>query len=190
MDGFSDDRLRRFYCSLTSQGRLVCGGGSNPAYLYRFGGRADGAATHHDGGYAAIQRQLAAYVDGAEKLSPFRKWSGALALTMSRVCSIGVRGEAKNVYYGLGYSGYGVVLSNLAGRVISDLYHGDHEQWKALPFHNRRLEWVPPEPMLGNQHLFDVLRRLPRNSVPRERKVGRRKDGGLPIVDVGVLHQG
>ena len=48
---------------------------------------------------------------------------------------MGVRGKHRNVYYALGYSGHGVTLANLAGRVLADIYAGDDTRWRDLPFY-------------------------------------------------------
>jgi hypothetical protein len=42
------------------------------------------------------------------------RWSGTLGITLDRVCTMGVRGEHRNVYYALGYSGHGLALALLA----------------------------------------------------------------------------
>ncbi len=70
-----------------------------------------------------------------------------------RHCAMGVMGEHRNVYYALGYSGHGVVLANLAGSVLTDLYAGDHDPWRDLVFYMKRPTGIPPEPMrwLGYQ---------------------------------------
>jgi glycine/D-amino acid oxidase-like deaminating enzyme len=84
-----------------------------------------------------------------------------IALTLDRVCCIGVR---DNVYHALGYSGHGVALAMLAGRVLCDLYSGDHERWRDLPFYQRRLPLLPPEPLrwLGYQVYTRLTGRSPR----------------------------
>jgi hypothetical protein len=35
----------------------------------------------------------------------------------------------------------------LAGRVLCDLYSGDHDPWRDLPFYQRPLRALPPEPL-------------------------------------------
>jgi glycine/D-amino acid oxidase-like deaminating enzyme len=77
---------------------------------------------------------------------------------MSRVCSMGVRGEARNVYYALGYSGHGITLANLAGEVLCDLYSGAPERWRQMPFYQRPLGGIPPEPLRWvGYHLYTRL---------------------------------
>jgi glycine/D-amino acid oxidase-like deaminating enzyme len=163
-DGFADDLDRITFGCRTAGGRLLLGGGGNDAYGYSFGGdpvyRADGAGRP----FSAIERRLAACFPGAGALPIAHRWTGAIDLTLDRVCSMGVRGAHANVYYALGYSGHGLALAALAGRVLCDLYAGDHDAWRGLPFTQRRLRWLPPEPLrwLGYQAYTRLTGRSPR----------------------------
>ena len=95
---------------------------------------------------------------GAEPLAIAHRWTGTLGITLSRNCTMGVRGEHKNVYYALGYSGHGVTLANLAGRVLCDVYAGDDTKWRDLPFYEHRLAWIPPDPFRwAGYHLYTSL---------------------------------
>lgn len=164
--GFSDDLDRISYAGLSPRGELVFGGGSNASYGYLFGGRTQypGSPESAAKGFAAVERRLAEYFPGAAKVRIAHRWTGTLCITMSRMCSIGVRGEHKNVYFALGYSGHGVTMANLAGRVICDIYSGDDARWRALPFYQKELGGVPPEPLrwLGYQVYTRLTGRSPR----------------------------
>jgi glycine/D-amino acid oxidase-like deaminating enzyme len=164
--GFSDDLDRISYGSITPGGEIVFGGGSNASYGYLFGGRTQypGSPERAAKGFSAVERRLAEYFPGAAKVRVAHRWTGTLCITMSRMCSIGVLGEHKNVYYALGYSGHGVTMANLAGRVICDIYSGDDARWRALPFYQKRLGGVPPEPLrwLGYQFYTRLTGRSPR----------------------------
>jgi glycine/D-amino acid oxidase-like deaminating enzyme len=76
---------------------------------------------------------------------------------------MGVRGAHKNVYYALGYSGHGVVLANLAGRVLTDLYAGNHDPWRDHVFYMNHPGGIPPEPLrwLGYHAYTRVTGRSP-----------------------------
>jgi gamma-glutamylputrescine oxidase len=162
-DGFSDDRDRVAYGSRTAGGRVVFGGGGNDAYSYSYGGATvfSGSA---DRAFDAIHRRLIDYMPGLAGVPIEHRWTGTVDLTLDRVCSMGVRGANRNVYYAVGYSGHGVSLAMLAGRVLCDLYSGNPEPWRDLPFHQRRLPAFPPEPLrwLGYQLYTRLTGRSPR----------------------------
>jgi glycine/D-amino acid oxidase-like deaminating enzyme len=163
--GFSDDRARLSYGVRTRQGALVFGGGSNPAYGYLYGGRtALGAPSERAA--RAVEAQLRGYLPSTRDLRIARRWSGAVALTLSRVCTMGVRGAHRNVFYALGYSGHGITLANLAGRVLTDLYAGEAERWRGLPFVQQQLLRIPPEPLrwIGYQGYTRLTGRSPRRA--------------------------
>jgi glycine/D-amino acid oxidase-like deaminating enzyme len=163
-DGFTDDLDRIAYASRTPEGRLLFGGGGNPAYSYRFGG---GAAFPERAQYPAwtfLRRTMLRYFPGLADALVAHSWSGTLAITLDRACSMGVRGAHRNVFYALGYSGHGLALALLAGLVLTDLYQGNHEAWRDLPFYQRRFLPMPPEPLrwLGYQAYTRLTGRSPR----------------------------
>ena len=165
-DGFSDDLDRIAYGCRTGRGRLVFGGGSNAAYAYRYGGApvfaASPSATARS--FAALRASMARYFPPLASLDPAACWTGLLDLTFDRAPSIGTTGSRGNVYYALGYSGHGLALGMQAGRVIADLYAGDHDAWRGFPFFQRRMPLIPPEPFrwIGYQAYTRATGRSPR----------------------------
>jgi hypothetical protein len=57
-----------------------------------------------------------------------------------------------------------VVLANVAGRVLCDLYSDHHEPWRAMPFYQAPLWGIPPEPLrwIGYHAFTMVTGRSPR----------------------------
>jgi glycine/D-amino acid oxidase-like deaminating enzyme len=110
---------------------------------------------------------LLRYFPAAEGARIEHRWAGTLGLTLDRICSMGVSGAHRNVYHALGYSGHGVALALLAGRVLADLFVGNHEAWREQPFYQKRLTPFPPEPLrwLGYQVLTRVTGKSPRRRV-------------------------
>jgi glycine/D-amino acid oxidase-like deaminating enzyme len=163
--GFSDDLDRIAYGSLTNDGALVFGGGSNAAYSYAYGSspRFTGDATKN---FEAVRQRLIKYFPRAKDVGIAHKWTGAVALTMSRVPTMGVTGEHRNVYYAIGFSGHGIVLANMAGRVLCDIYADDDARWRALPFYMQKLLYVPPEPLrwMGYHFYTTVTGKSPRRA--------------------------
>jgi glycine/D-amino acid oxidase-like deaminating enzyme len=144
--GFFDDLPRLAYCSVDPAGRLVFGGGTTAAYGYRFGNATTYEAHLDDPAARALQHSLASYLPDVAGLPIRHRWSGPLDLTLVRHCAIGVMGEHRNVYYGVGYSGHGITLANLAGRVLADLYAGDYDPWRDAAFYMKHPSGIPPEP--------------------------------------------
>lgn len=162
---FCDDLDRISYGCLTVDGRVVFGGGSNAAYDYGYGGP---TAWRHDrtAAFQAIQDRLFHYFPRLRTVGVTHRWTGTLSITLSRMCSIGVRGAHQNVYFGLGFSGHGVTLGNLAGRIIADLYDGEGERYAGLPFVNKALGGIPPDPFrwVGYHAYTRLTGRSPRRS--------------------------
>jgi glycine/D-amino acid oxidase-like deaminating enzyme len=67
--------------------------------------------------------------------------------------SVGRTGKFRNILYGLGYSGHGVNMTSIFGRIIADFERGNDQPWKDFPFVNHRLAYLPNEPFrwLGAQ---------------------------------------
>lgn len=160
---YADDVNRISYSSRTPEGHIVFGGGSNASYDYQFN---NGTAYPHNINRAvkAMQQTMAGYLPKSQQLPIAHRWTGTLAISFRRNCSVGVMGENRNVYYGLGYSGHGVVMANLAGKVITDIYSGDDEQWRDLPFYQASFAPIPLEPFrwMGYQLFTKLTGRSPR----------------------------
>jgi glycine/D-amino acid oxidase-like deaminating enzyme len=165
--GFCDDLDRIAYAGLSPMGNLIFGGGSNAAYSYLYGGKTQYSFSPVSAArsFQTIRARLLDYFPGAAPLRIQRRWTGTLGITMSRMCSMGVRGAHRNVYYALGYSGHGVTLANLAGKVLSDLYQGNHDAWRDQPFYQKHLGGIPPEPFrwIGYQAYTRLTGRSPRS---------------------------
>jgi gamma-glutamylputrescine oxidase len=145
--GFFDDLPRLAYCSVDAGDRLIFGGGTTAAYGYRFGNATTYDARPDDAAARALRGTLTSYLPELADAPIRHRWSGPLDLTLARHCAMGVMGEHRNVYYALGYSGHGIVLANLAGRVLADLYAGDHDPWRDAAFYMKHPSGIPPEPM-------------------------------------------
>ena len=71
------------------------------------------------------------------KVKDARRRDGRIYPLAGFLGMMGVRGKHRNVFYALGYNGHGVTLANLAGEVLTDLYSGDDEKWRDLPFYQQ-----------------------------------------------------
>jgi gamma-glutamylputrescine oxidase len=146
---FNDSRTEVFHLGLTQDHRIHIGGGS-PSYFFNSGvGDASDAAAH----FAQLQRELVRIYPRLLGTEFEVGWDGVVDWSIDESPSVGCTGRHKNIFYGLGYSGHGVNLTSIFGRIIADLEAGREEPWKQYPFLNAGLEYVPNEPFrwLGAQ---------------------------------------
>lgn len=164
--GYSDDLDRIAYSSLTSEGHMVFGGGSNQSYAYCFSDRTayPGAPESAAKSFRHIERTMHDYVPASARLPIAFRWTGTLGITLNRTPLMGVRGDNRNIFYAIGYCGHGVTLGNIAGQVLTDLYSGDDERWRGLPFYQPRYAPIPPEPFrwIGYQTFTRLTGKSPR----------------------------
>jgi gamma-glutamylputrescine oxidase len=146
---FNDSRTEVFYLGLTRDQRIHIGGGHAS---YRFN---DNVSDPQDGPahFAALARELKRIFPslapgfGSNPTSAFqRTWAGVVDWSLDASPSVGRTGKHGNIFYGIGYSGHGVNLSSVFGRIIADLESGWDEAWRIFPFVNRTLPYIPNEP--------------------------------------------
>ena len=146
---FNDTRIEVFYLGLTEDNRIHIGGGS-PSYSFNNGAPAVSDAAPH---FAQLQRELARIYPRLSGVIFETGWDGVVDWSLDESPSVGCTGKYKNIFYGLGYSGHGVNLTSVFGRIIADLDAGREEHWKHYPFLNASFDYVPNEPFrwLGAQ---------------------------------------
>lgn len=164
--GYSDDMDRISYSTLTNDGHIVFGGGSNASYAYLFNNRTayPGTPDSAANSFRAIEATMRGYLPESQRIPIAHRWTGTLGITLKRNNLMGVRGEKRNVFYAIGYCGHGVTLANMAGQVLTDLYSGDDERWRKLPFYQAEYAPIPPEPFrwLGYQFFTRLTGKSPR----------------------------
>jgi len=139
---FNDSRTEVFYLGLTEDNRIHIGGGS-PSYFFNSGtGDGSDAASH----FAQLQRELVRIYPRLAGVNFETGWDGVVDWSLDEAPSVGCTGRNKNIFHGLGYSGHGVNLTSVFGKIIADLEAGREEPWKQYPFVNASLEYVPNEP--------------------------------------------
>jgi gamma-glutamylputrescine oxidase len=138
----NDARTEVFYLGLTRDNRIHIGGG-RPGYRFNDGAsHPDEAAWHFDQLHRELVRLYPALSD-----TPFEvTWSGAVDWSLDGAPAVGRTGKHGNIFHGIGYSGHGVNLSSVFGRIIADLEAGREEWWKQYPFVNARVPYIPNEP--------------------------------------------
>lgn len=114
--------------------RLIFGGGEN--YSSRFPKDIK----------AFVRRRMLQIYPQLESARIDFGWGGTLAITMRRMPQFGRKGA--NVYWAQGYSGHGIAMANMGGKLVADAIMGQAEEFdtfaglKHLPFPGGRyLRW-------------------------------------------------
>ena len=139
---FNDNRTEVVYLGLTRDNRIHIGGGS-PSYFFNDGLADPSDAASH---YAWLRRELVRLYPSLDGLEFEAAWTGVVDWSLTGSPSVGRTGKHNNIFYGLGYSGHGVNLTSVFGRVIADLEAGRDDLWKPFPFFNASFDYVPNEP--------------------------------------------
>jgi gamma-glutamylputrescine oxidase len=92
-----------------------------------FGGRVSYSAVEPRQLAASMRRRMLAVFPQLADLRVARAWGGFLDITMSRAPDFGRL--APHVYYLQGFSGHGLVLTGLAGRVVAEAIAGTAERF-------------------------------------------------------------
>ena len=155
--GYCDARRLHNYVRLTGQ-RILFGG----RVQYHFGLESPATLERM---YDELHRALLATFRCLEDVGISHRWCGPVALTWRRTPVLGHEGR---IWFALGFSGMGVSLATLSGRVLADLMLGNEEPWSNLLYLKDPMMPLPPEPLrfLGFQggylgmRLMDALDRF------------------------------
>jgi glycine/D-amino acid oxidase-like deaminating enzyme len=130
-----------FYLGLTQDRRIHIGGGT-PCYAFNNGAAACTEHPHVE----QLRRELARIYPRLSGIEFAQSWGGVIDWSLDASPSVGRTGRYGNIFYAIGYSGHGVNLTSVFGRIIADLEAGRDQPWKQFPFLNNRLYYVANEP--------------------------------------------
>lgn len=139
---FNDSRLEVYYLGRTRDGRLRIGGGP-VGYVFN-----NGAVPHAPPvtNVTALARELGRIYPSLASIPFERTWAGAVDYSRDTSPALGRLGRHRNIYYAIGYSGHGLNLTSVFGRVLADLVLGRDDHWRWLPFLDRHPPYFPNEP--------------------------------------------
>jgi gamma-glutamylputrescine oxidase len=126
---------------LTADNRIVLSGGDA---FYYYGGAAVDGEGHQD--YRRLERDFRRLFPALGDVPITHRWVGHVGLTLDTVPTIGVIGSAPNVLFAGGYSGHGVPVAVLAGRLLRDLVAGEPLDPVYDFVLNRKPPRIPGEP--------------------------------------------
>ncbi|MCF8070144.1 MAG: FAD-binding oxidoreductase [Desulfobacterales bacterium] len=137
-----DTRELFSYFRLTADSRIVFGG-ERVAYYY--GNRP--SPGNNKKILTDLEKTLFTIWPQLKGVKIAHRWGGTMGITRDNLPLIGVMGEHKNIYYGVGYSGEGLCWTQVAGKIISQLYGKEDTELTRLFFVNRKAPYIPPEPL-------------------------------------------
>ena len=141
---FNDSRTLVYYFGLTADRRVHIGGG---APRYNFNNSAVSAiAGDQRGRELQLRQELLRVFPKLAGVEFDTTWDGVIDWSLDASPSVGCFGRHRNIFYGLGYSGHGVNLTSVFGRIIADLQAGRGDAWRQFPFVNANFDYVPNEP--------------------------------------------
>ncbi|TGR10530.1 FAD-dependent oxidoreductase [Mesorhizobium sp. M4B.F.Ca.ET.190.01.1.1] len=73
-------------------------------------------------------------------------WSCPIDRSMSGIPMFGSLPTCKDIFYGFGYSGAGLVLTQIGGKILSSLVLNSDDRWSRMPFVRSLERSFPPEP--------------------------------------------
>ena len=74
-------------------------------------------------------------------------WGGSFGITMDWFPNIGVMGNHKNIFYACAFNGEGVVMTQLAGKIIADMIAQKKGDFSFIKFINRKPPYMLHEPL-------------------------------------------
>jgi gamma-glutamylputrescine oxidase len=153
---FNDSRTEVYYLGVTKDNRIHIGGGPT-AYVFNNGLNQPAGSEWH---FARLREELI-HIYPCLANEPFEMtWSGIVDYSLDATPSVGHLGKHHNFYYAIGFSGHGVNLTSVFGRILADLILGQERDWRWLPYLNRLPLYTPNEPFrwLGVQLATEFYR--------------------------------
>ncbi len=148
--GISDCRVLFNYMIPSADGRIIIGG-SDSKYYHN-----DGIAPGNNKSVSQdIIKDLLETFPPLEGIKVDHAWGGPTAGTRDFAPSVGVMGEYKNIYYGVGYN-EGVPSAQTGGRMIADLMAGERNEFTEHYIVNRNIPYAGPKAL---RPFFGFLRK-------------------------------
>lgn len=158
-EGVSSNRLTVDYLSRTSDDRILFGSRGAP---YRFGSRIDAAFDHDADVSRSISETLFDWFPMMRgRVNITHAWAGPVGMPRDWMPTASFNPRS-GIATARGYTGQGVAISNLAGRILADLITGVESDLTRLPMANHRARSWEPEPLrwLAVRYIQNRLQRV------------------------------
>ena len=139
---FNDSRTEVFYLGSTKDNRIHIGGGPVD-YLFNNGVKEPATAQKR---FAGLHEELVRLYPRLADITFETTWSGVVDMTLDQTPAVGRMGKHENIFYAIGFSGHGLNLTSIFGRIIAELYADKLVDWQWLPYVNRLPPYTPNEP--------------------------------------------
>lgn len=141
--GLYDMRTMFSYLIPTNDQRIVMGGSGAAYYAH------DDLCSGNDKTFTqSIIKDLFAFFPSLDGLRIEYAWGGTTTHTLDRTPSVGVMGDHRNIYYGVGLS-EGVPTTQTFGRIIADLMAGESNIFTEHYVVNHRIPYAGPTTLRG-----------------------------------------
>jgi len=138
-EGLWDTRSDFMYLRLSADNRIVFGEGGMVPY--------DGSPS--TGNYQPIldemHRSLLVSFPQLEGVRFTHNWGGTCAVTLDGMPSVGTLGDADNIFYAVAFNGEGVVMTQLAGRIVAERIAGEDSPLVQLAMVDKPMPYIGPE---------------------------------------------
>lgn len=162
-----DSRTFVHYYRSTADGRLMLGKGGN---TFAFGGRMLRVFDEPSPYRELLAMRLREFMPQLARVPIAASWNGPSDRSVTGLPFFGRLQDARNVFYGFGYSGNGVGPSHIGGTLLASLALGQDNEWTRSPLARGPLGKFPPEPL---RYAGSIL---VRNAIRRKE---RAEDAGL-----------
>jgi glycine/D-amino acid oxidase-like deaminating enzyme len=139
---YDDSHTETYYLGVTRDQRVHIGGGPVD-YLFNDGTPDDSLQLAR---HQALHAMLARLYPSLAEVPFELRWGGIVDMSLDSSPAIGRMGRRDNIYYAIGYSGHGVNLTSVFGRISADLMTGLEGEWNWFPYLGRRPPYLPNEP--------------------------------------------
>ena len=156
-----DSRTFVHYYRSTTDGRLMLGKGGN---TFAFGGRMLRVFDEPSPYRELLAARLQEFMPQLSRVPIAASWNGPSDRSVTGLPFFGRLQQARNVFYGFGYSGNGVGPCHIGGTLLASLALGQDNEWTRSPLARGPLGKFPPEPMryAGSILVRNAIRRKER----------------------------
>lgn len=141
-DGLWDTRPEFMYLRLSADNRIVFGGEGGQIFY-----DSDPSSGNYQPVLDELYHSLLVTFPQLEGVRFTHAWGGTLGITKDGMPSVGSVGDASNLYHAVGFNGEGVVMTQLAGRIVAEMIAKQESPLAELAIVDKPMPYIGPEPI-------------------------------------------